>query len=398
MSTDFRTDIDRIQSIPAVPTILDVVCRATGMGFAAVARVTEERWIACQVLDNIDFGLEPGGELKVETTLCHEVRQLREVIAFDDALDDPAYANHHTPSLYGIRSYISVPIILEDGSFFGTLCAIDPKPAKVNNPQILGTFQLFAELIAHHINAAERLEAAEGDLERERDEGELREQFIAILGHDLRNPLAAVEAGANVLLRHGWTERAPEIVAGMKHSIARMSGLIANVLDFTRTRLGGGIVLDLAGTSSLREAIEHTVDEIRAAHPECEILLHTELREEIPVDHARICQMLSNLLANAFTHGAKGKPVLVGVKSSKGGFELVVANSGPAIPAEVLPKLFLPFSRSHTDSEGLGLGLYIADQLARAHGGTMSVVSDEEQTRFTFRMPANDLDAAPDAA
>jgi len=81
--------MDAIQRIPAVPTILDVVCRATGMGFAAVARVTNDRWIACQVLDNIDFGLPPGGELNVETTLCHEVREHRGVIAIDNVPRTP---------------------------------------------------------------------------------------------------------------------------------------------------------------------------------------------------------------------------------------------------------------------------------------------------------------------
>jgi GAF domain-containing protein len=168
MRHDFQDDIDAVRRIAAVPTILDVVCRATGMGFAAVARVTDERWVACQVLDNVHFGLPPGGELKVETTLCHEVRQLRSVIVIDNAAEDPTYSAHHTPSIYGLQSYISVPIILPDGRFFGTLCAIDPKPAKLNNPQILGTFALFAELIAHHLDADQKLHNAQASLFDER--------------------------------------------------------------------------------------------------------------------------------------------------------------------------------------------------------------------------------------
>lgn len=145
MPEDFKRDIEAVQQIPAVPSILDIVCRTTGMGFAAVARVTEDRWIACQVLDNIHFGLPAGGELKVETTLCHEVRQSREVIVIDNVAEDETYCGHHTPRIYGLQSYISVPIVLTDGTFFGTLCAIDPKPAKLNNPETLGTFKLFAE-------------------------------------------------------------------------------------------------------------------------------------------------------------------------------------------------------------------------------------------------------------
>ena len=85
---DFRADIDAISAIDAVPTILNVVCRVTGMGFAAVAHVTEERWICCAVQDEIQFGLLPGGELKVETTICHEIRQGREAVVIDHVAED----------------------------------------------------------------------------------------------------------------------------------------------------------------------------------------------------------------------------------------------------------------------------------------------------------------------
>ena len=126
----FLNDIAAINSIEAVPSILQVVCHATGMGFAAVARVTEGRWIACSVLDQIDFGLKPGGELKVETTICHEIRQSRKGVVIDHVAEDAVYRGHHTPAIYGFQSYISMPIIWRDGSMFGTLCAIDPKPRR----------------------------------------------------------------------------------------------------------------------------------------------------------------------------------------------------------------------------------------------------------------------------
>src|SRR6201999_2152761 len=122
-------------AIEAVPTVLDVVCRVTGMGFAAVARVTEDRWIACGVRDDIAFGLKPGGELKVETTICHETRQCEEPVVINHVAEDEAYRRHPTPAMYGFQSYISMPIILLDGSFFGTLCAIDPRPARLQNPE-----------------------------------------------------------------------------------------------------------------------------------------------------------------------------------------------------------------------------------------------------------------------
>ena len=145
---DPRADVAAVARIDAVPTILEVVCRTTGMGFAAVARVTEDRWIACAVRDEIAFGLQPGGELKVETTICNEIRASRQPVIIDHVAQDVAFRGHPTPAMYGFQSYISMPIFLSGGSFFGTLCAIDPRPTRLNRPEIVGMFKLFADLIA----------------------------------------------------------------------------------------------------------------------------------------------------------------------------------------------------------------------------------------------------------
>src|SRR3954468_999608 len=169
MDDDFSTDIDAIDSIAAVPTILNVVCRVTGMGFAAVARVTEGRWVCLAVNDEIAFGLKPGGELKVETTICHEVRQARDAVVIDHVAEDEIYCLHHTPAMYGFQSYISMPIFLKDGRFFGTLCAIDPRPARLSNAETVGMFRLFAELIASHLDAGERLLTSQAELMKERE-------------------------------------------------------------------------------------------------------------------------------------------------------------------------------------------------------------------------------------
>ncbi len=198
MFADYQSDMEAVNRIAAVPSILDVVCRTTGMGFAAVARVTEDRWIACSVKDDIQFGLEPGGELKVDTTICHEIRKNREPVVINNASEDQDYGSHATPVLYGFQSYISVPIVLPDGRFFGTLCAIDPKPARLNNPETIGMFKLFAELIGYHLAADQRevasatnLREAQGqlassvaNLAEERSIAALREEFVAILGRD----------------------------------------------------------------------------------------------------------------------------------------------------------------------------------------------------------------------
>ncbi len=390
MPHDFQDDIEAVGRIASIETILDVVCRATGMGFAAVARVTDERWVACQVRDNIEFGLAPGGELKVETTLCHEIRQHRKVIAIDNVSEDAEYSAHHTVRIYGLQSYISVPIVLRDGRFFGTLCAIDPRPAKVNNPQIIGTFTLFAELISYQLEAEARIAAAETRVANELVTSELREQFIAVLGHDLRNPLAAMDAGTSKLLRDGkWTDRTVSILRLMKSSIHRMTGLVDNVMDLTRSRLAGGIALDLSEPGPLGPTLEEVVEEIRSANPERRIEAEIDIPQALSVDRLRIAQMLSNLLGNAIAHGSDRSPVRVTGIVRHDVLEISVANAGEPIPPDMMEHLFKAFHRggARGNAHGLGLGLYIASQIAEAHGGHIDATSDSRETRFTFRMP-----------
>jgi len=386
MAPDLSADIAAVQDIAAVPRILEVVCRSTGMGFAAVARVTEQRWICCAVRDEIAFGLTPGGELQVETTICHEIRQSGEAVVIDSVTDDLAYCGHHTPAQYGFQSYISMPIILADGSFFGTLCAIDPRPARLNTLQTVGMFKLFAELIATHLDAANRLAASEARLLSERETSELREQFIAVLGHDLRNPLASIAAGTKLLTR-GNRYAAP-ILALMEQSVARMSALIDNVLDFARGRLGGGITLNRA-TQPLEPVLSQVIAELRASFPANRIETDFDLTQQVDCDSGRIAQLFSNLLANALTHGAAGTPVRVRASARADAFELSVANAGEPIPAKAINRLFQPFYRVSAEDarQGLGLGLYIASEIARAHGGRLDLISSPQETRFTFRMP-----------
>jgi signal transduction histidine kinase len=387
-----QDDIAAVARIEVVPAILDVVCRVTGMGFAAIARVTDEHWIACSVKDSIQFGLIPGSELALETTICNEIRQHGKLVAIDNVAEDDAWRNHAIPALHGFSSYVSMPIFLRNGDFFGTLCAIDPRPALVNTPEVLGILKAFAELIAFHLRVQQRLDVAEADLLTERTASELREQFIAVLGHDLRNPLASILAGTRVLQKLPVQDAALPIVAMMHRSVKRMTGLIDAVLDLARTQLGSGLGLERQAIGSLEPVLQHVADELQAASPDRVIELHMELKESVHCDPQRIGQLLSNLIANALTHGAIGSPVRISAVTSRGMMELWVANGGDPIPPMLMGKLFMPFVRASVrpNQQGLGLGLFIAQEIARAHEGTLAVTSDQQETRFTFRMPCGE--------
>lgn len=384
---DFQADIETVSRIAAVPTILEVVCRTTGMRFAAVARVTEDRWIACSVLDEVDFGLKPGGELKVETTICDEIRQSRQAVIIDNVAEDAAWCRHATPAMYGFQSYISMPIILGDGSFFGTLCAIDPRPARLSNPQTIGMFRLFAELIAKHLDADRKLAVTESALLEERADAELREQFIAVLGHDLRTPMRAISCFTELLMKDPQADEAPAMGKLVLESAARMQALIDNLMDLARGRLTGGLPLSRSD-AALEPVLREVIDELRASYPDRRIETVISLDRTVNCDRIRVGQLLSNLLGNALAYGSPDRPVLVRASCDEGNFELSVANAGEPIPPVALERLFHPFYRSkaHQNREGLGLGLYIAHEIAIAHGGTLAVQSTPEETRFTFRM------------
>ncbi len=241
---EIARDLRAVGRIDAIPALLDVLCECTGMRFAAVARVTDHRWTACAVRDDINFGIEPGGELDVKSTLCLESRALRAPIVIEDASTDPVYSQHRAPRLYGFESYVSVPIVLPNGRYFGNLCAIDPTPAKMA-PRIVFLFTRFAQLIGQQIERELARVQEQTALHDERAAGELREQFIAILGHDLRNPLHAIFATADTLERRLDESTLAGMATRIKVNAHRMSALIDDVLDFARARLGSGIGIDM---------------------------------------------------------------------------------------------------------------------------------------------------------
>jgi sigma-B regulation protein RsbU (phosphoserine phosphatase) len=230
--------------------------------------------------------------------------------------------------------------------------------------------------------------AMQTELDTERQDAELREQFIAVLGHDLRNPLASINAAARLLRKEPQNDKAIELLDLMQGSVSRMSGLIDNVLDFARGRLGGGMGLNRA-VQPLEPVLTQVVEELRSIYLGRKINAMFKLETNIDCDVGRIGQLTSNLIANALAYGAPKEPIRVSASISDGLLEIWIANGGDPIPAEAQESLFLPFFRGERKSgrEGLGLGLHIASEIARAHGGELVVRSDPMETRFTFTMP-----------
>lgn len=231
---------------------------------------------------------------------------------------------------------------------------------------------------------------AEAESKAQAEAAVIREQFIAVLGHDLRNPLAAIAAGIGVLpRREQLSDQGQIIVTDMANSVARASELIDDVLDLARGTLGGGLVVDRDEDEPLTPVLEQVVAEIRAISPERSVEVRFEIDEPVCCDRARLAQLASNLLANAIMHGSAKQPVRVEAATEGDQFVLSVTNAGEPISEQNRAQLFQPFFRgaARPSRNGLGLGLFIASEIAKAHDGTLDVDSTSEETRFTLTIP-----------
>jgi signal transduction histidine kinase len=219
--------------------------------------------------------------------------------------------------------------------------------------------------------------------------------FLGILGHDLKNPVAAILGYAHLQLLSGTPERYRHFASQISISARRMSHMITDLIELTRVRLGSGIAINPTHTN-MRRICATVIEEMRAFNPERSFQLNCD--DDIPGqwDEARIMQVLSNLLGNAVQHGATKSPVTLTARSGKDGIDLAVHNEGAPIPPNLIPSLFdCLFQGGATEradddhSASLGLGLYIAREIVLAHEGTIEVhSSDDEGTTFVVRLPA----------
>ena len=233
-------------------------------------------------------------------------------------------------------------------------------------------------------------------LERSRlgEIGEFREQLIGIIGHDLRSPLNTIHMGAHLLLqRTGLGEVETEVARKIARSAALAARLIDQLLDLTRSRLGGGITID-PKRIDMMDVCRQVIGETELAHPDRP--LRVDARGDLIGiwDRDRMYQVLSNLVGNAVQHGEPRSTIDLRMDGGKTEILIAVASRGEPIPAEMLPVIFDAFRKGRTahqsQPQGLGLGLFIAQEIVRSHGGSIAATSSEsEGTTFRVRLPRN---------
>lgn len=413
---DLAAEIGAVQAFGAAPDILDIVLRETGTGFAAIACLGDVedlgRGVVCagRAGPGSGWASKPGrgGAEAVETVLRDALDDWRAPVAIADTSVRPRWRDHSVVRRFGIQCWLSAPIARRDGTLFGALCAIDMAPRALDRAETCAMVCGFAELIGraldgHAAQRATRPAAAPAALPLDRESvPRLRDEFVAVLGHDLRSPLASLASGLRVLGREQMDERPARILAQMQATIGRMDALIDNLLDLARRRVGHGLAVEIAACDDLGTEIAQVVAEIRVATGR-EIALDWQAEGVVHCDSRRIGRLASNLLGNAVRHGDPAAPIRVEGRLDGASFCLAVENGGDPIPPARIERLFRPFRRGADGADirasgapdegadgpgqGLGLGLYISREIARAHGGTLDLESAAGRTRATLVIP-----------
>ena len=430
LSESLQKDLRNISQIPIVKSLLDVVCQTTGMGFAAIARVTEDNWLACGVRDDISFGLKPGEELKIKTTICDEIRDNGKCVVINHVAEDEAFKHHHTPAMYGFQSYVSVPVFRRDGSFFGTLCAIDPNPNQLDTPEVLGMFNLFADLISFHLEAVEQNDDNESKLLSERSfnkklevkiEERTREleasnealakmnmelqSFTYISSHDLQEPLRKIQIFVNIISDQelqNLSDSGKDYFRRLQNAAQRMRVLIDDLLsyshaNFDERKFETTDLMTIAQT--VKEDLREEIDEKRAV---------VEIGEmaEASVIRFQFRQLLFNLVSNSLKFIKAGQKPHIKIQSKiASGAELhhdklvpevlychvSVSDNGIGFDPQYGEKIFELFQRLHDRSlySGTGIGLAIVKKITENHQGLIFATSNHDSgATFDIYLPA----------
>jgi sigma-B regulation protein RsbU (phosphoserine phosphatase) len=344
-----------------------------------------------------------GSIVRVNATFCHWVgyereeligRRLQELLTIGGRI---FHQTHLAPlmQMQGSVSEVKLDVVRRDGTHVPMVLNArrHETPSGIRTELALfvardrDTYE--RELVLSRKRLEELVEQATAHQEEAKDRALFAEQMVGIVSHDLRNPLSTIQMGTHVLTRGETRPHQLSILGRILRASERAHRLIADLLDFTQARLGKGISVS-PKPFQLHAAVHDVIDELTQAF-EGRTLLHEELGQgECVADADRVAQLVGNLVANAMAYGRKDAPVTVRSRIEPDRFELSVHNFGTAIPVEQQARMFQPLVRGTEDGavRSVGLGLYIVSEIAKAHGGDVTVRSTEEDgTTFLATFP-----------
>jgi PAS domain S-box-containing protein len=297
---------------------------------------------------------------------------------------------------FRLTSTIHVPIIWAGQPY--AVIVFAATGTRVYNAHDLAFAEELARRASMAMRNAELFQTAKVDRERAEEAAELRERLVAIVGHDLRNPLSSIRMGAEILCRSGLASPEEGLASRIVSSAKRMTRMIDQILDFARIRAGQRFELQLASVD-LHQICNAVIDELRLSRPDQEIKLNVEGDGQAMCDPDRIAQVLSNLIGNAIQHGSRAPVSVTVCEAPPSAVGIEIHNSGPPIPKPAQARIFDAFRREKTAGGGstsIGLGLFIANQIVRAHGGSIAVRSpDRDGTTFAVVLPRKPAAVGP---
>ncbi|KQS30763.1 ATP-binding protein [Dyadobacter sp. Leaf189] len=413
LDKSFLDDLARIEQIPIIPKMLEVICKSTGMGFAAVARVTDEKWLACSVRDEIEFGLKQGEELPLETTICNEIRQRHELVVIDNVDEDGIYCNHHTPRTYGFKSYISVPIFLRNGQFFGTLCAIDPKPAALSDVKTVGMFEMFTDLISFHLQNIETVEKsrqAVSDLNHQlADSININHQFHFISNHNLQEPLRKMRVFTGMLIDatdKNDTSKARIYAEKVDTCAQQFSSIVTELSEFAElyneTNFEAVNLNDVV--SEVTELLSPRLEAAGAS-------VQVSALPTVIANRFQMAQLFSNLITNSMQFPKTDGAHLIEISTKipqensaadrlakgKEMLELQIQDNGSGFSETHLERIFDIFSKfpGYKSGQTEGNSLAYCRKIVSNHGGRITAQSVEGKgTLFVVTLPLKRRPAA----
>jgi signal transduction histidine kinase len=302
-----------------------------------------------------------------------------------------------SPFPAGTRAACAVPLLGREKKVLG-VALFGSRSTHELSPEETLLARIAGERAARTMELAGLVDQLARSQETARRTSGFHDQVLAIVGHDLRNPLGAIVMSAALLQKKGglagWQAKTVDRV---RSSALRMGRIIDDLLSYTRTRIGGGIPIARRPTD-LGEVTRKIMEELRTAHPQATVAVSLEgdLRGEWDGD--RLEQVVSNLVSNAIDHGLDEQPIALALRGGQEEVEVEVANQGQ-MPREVLDHAFEAFHKGPEQTgrkaSGLGLGLYIAREIVRRHGGEIAICCERGATRIVTRLPRRAPEDAP---
>ncbi len=359
---------------------LEAFLQLTGADYATWVKEEEAQLIIEGAVSRWEMSLSVG-------TLIPVSQEKQFLLRFQEAIHQTLFEPPWLIAGHMLKAIIRIPFYDKQDNFCGSVWLFAQEKFSSHEASLL---QALCSLMSYQLEALALEQNRSRQLLEERQTAILRDKFIAILGHDLRNPIGAILNVAELLMRLPLEERVQRMALIVKNSSLRMKVLTDNLLDFAKGHLGEGIPVHRVSGEPLKDWLQQVVDELRLNHPEISLQVNISCPSNLICDGQRIAQVLGNLLSNAVHHGKEGSQVRVESHCNEAYYSLTVSNEGDAIPPKVQERMFRPFYRGILKPErakGLGLGLYITAEIARAHEGKMEVYSEGGWNKFTLYLP-----------